>query len=172
MRKCLKKNHITEIFSDALGVPLLGKGLQVRSRHSEVYEQGRCLSHAESNDGLWRPSGFGGFPLQGLALPEWHLLLLSGQVDEKYDLRVYQQRHLQPNRKHYLGRRWQFFGRLLAGRSTPQLFEEHSPRVDQRVCCSIPGCFWPLLGRIRLFLRHFRVLQCLLLPFCEGLATV
>ena len=78
---------------------------------------------------------------------------------------------LQPNRKHYLGRRWQFFGRLPAGRSTPQLFEEHSLRIDQRVCCSIPGCFWPSLERIRLFSPHFRVLQCLLLPFCEGLAT-
>jgi hypothetical protein len=51
MRKCLKKNRITENFSDALGVPLLGKGLQVHIRHSEVCEQGRCLCHAESNDG-------------------------------------------------------------------------------------------------------------------------
>ena len=70
MRKCLEKNHITVIFSDALEVPLVGKGLQVRSPHSEVYVRGRLPSHAESNDGLWRPSGFGEFPGQGPALPE------------------------------------------------------------------------------------------------------
>ena len=136
-----QKNYVNENFLDAVEVPLVGKGLQVRSLRNEVCEQGRCPCHAESNDGLWRPSGFVGFPVQGPALPERHLVLLSGQVDEKYDLRVYQQQHLQPNQKRCRGRHSPFFARLPAGMLVLQLFGEYFRRIVQQVCDSNPGCF-------------------------------
>ena len=167
-----EKNRITENFSNALGVLLVGKGLQVRSLRSEVCEQGRCPCHAELNDGLWRPSGFVEFPVQGPVLPERHLLLLSGRVDERCDLRVYRQQHPQPHQKHCRGRRLPFFGRLPAGMSVLQPFAGHFHRIDQRVCDSNPGCFWPSPERIPLFSLHFLVLKCSRLPFCAGLATV
>ncbi len=120
-----QKNRVNENFLDAEEVPLVGKGLQVRSLRNEVCEQGRCPCHAESNDGLWRPSGLEGCPVQGPALPERHLLLLSGQVDEKYDLHVYQQQYLQLTQKRCRGRRLPFFARLPAEMLVLQQFEEY-----------------------------------------------